>query len=99
MNMLNQDGFIFELVTFGSQIELMILVLVDLLGLSVFSEKSSENSLSSHPKNFGGHSGFTGTSSFTGTGVSTSSLFFQVSSGSGARVHNLGLFHDKTILD
>lgn len=80
--MLNQDSFIFELVTFASEIELMILVLIDFLRLSVFSEESSEHSLSSHPEHLGGHSGFTGTSSLTGTSVSSSSFLFQVSSGS-----------------
>ena len=56
MNVFNQDSFIFELVTFRGKVELMILVLVDFLRLSVFSQKSSKDSLSSHPENFGGHS-------------------------------------------
>ena len=45
--MLNQDSFVFELVTLAGKVELMIsvlnilLMLVNLFGLSVFSEKSS----------------------------------------------------------
>ena len=55
---------------------------VDLFGLSILSQKSSKDSLSAHPEDFRGHSALTGTSSFTHAGVTTSSLFFEVSSGS-----------------
>lgn len=48
-----------------------LLMLIDLLGGSVFSEESSENSLSSHPEDLNGHSGVSGTFSLTGTSVST----------------------------
>ena len=45
--MLNQDSFVFKLITLAGKVELvislinMILVLVDLFGLSILSEKSS----------------------------------------------------------
>ena len=80
--MLNQDSFIFELVTFAGKVKFVILVLVNLFGFSVFSEESSEHSLSAHPKNFSRHSGFSGTFSLTSATMSASSLFFQISSSS-----------------
>lgn len=46
---LDQDALVLELVTLGCQVEVVVDVLGDLLGLSVFSEESSEHSLSSHP--------------------------------------------------
>ena len=45
----NQDSLVLELVTLGGKVEMMIDVSVDLLGLSIFLEKSSEDSLSTHP--------------------------------------------------
>merc|ERR1719475_12679 len=71
---LNKNGLIFELVTLGSKIEVMINVGSDLLSLSIFSKESSENSLSSHPENLNWHSCVSGTLSFTETGMSSLSL-------------------------
>ena len=97
--MFNQDGFILELVTLAGEVELVVLVLVNLFGFSVFSEEVSEHSLSAHPEDLGGHSSLSGTSSFTSASVSTSSFLFQVSSSSRARVHLHGFFHDETVFD
>ena len=58
----------------------MVQSTIDLLGGSVLSEQSSEDSLSSDPEDFGGHSAFSGTSPLTETGVSSSSLGLSVSS-------------------
>ena len=68
---LDQNGFVLELVTLGAEIEMMVDVLGDLLGFSVLLEKSSEDSLSSHPENLGWHSGVGGTLSLTETVVSS----------------------------
>jgi len=68
---LDKNGLVFELVTFSSKIEMMINVGGDLLGLSILSKKSSEDSLSSHPDDLGWHSGVSGTLSFTETIMST----------------------------
>jgi len=67
----NQDGFVLELVTLGAEIEMMVDVLRDFLGFSIFFEKSSENSLSSHPEDLGRHSCVSGTLSLTETVVSS----------------------------
>ena len=73
-NSLNQDGFVLELVTLGSKIKFVVKSSVDLLGSSILSQEPSEDSLSSNPEDFGGHSGLSGTSLFTGTGVSAESF-------------------------
>ena len=80
----NEDFFIFELVTLGGQVELVIELGIDLSLFSVFFEESSEDTLPSDPEDLGGHSGVLATSSLTTTGVSAPSLFFESSSGSGS---------------
>ena len=49
----------------------MIDILADFLSFSVLLEKSSEDSLSSHPQDLGGHSCVSGTSSLTSALMST----------------------------
>jgi hypothetical protein len=68
---LDEHSLVLVEVTLGSKVEVMVNVLGDLLGISVFSEKSSQDSLSSHPQNLLGHSGVLGTLSLTMAGVST----------------------------
>ena len=68
---LDQNGFVLELVTLGAEVEMMVDVLGDLLGFSVLLEKSSEDSLSSHPEDLRRHSGVGGTLSLTETVVSS----------------------------
>ena len=67
----NQNVLVLEQVTLGGKVEMMVDVLVDLLGFSILSKKSSEDSLSSHPKDLSWHSGVGGTLSLTITGVSS----------------------------
>ena len=68
---LNQDVLVLVHVTLGSKVEIMVDILVDLLGFSILSKKSSEDSSSSHPENLTWHSGVGGTLSLTVTGVSS----------------------------
>lgn len=95
----DQDFLVLELVTFGGKVESVVDVLVDLLGFSVFSEQSSQNTLSSDPQNFFWHTGVQCTLSFTCAGVSTKSLLFEVKSCSGSGVDLDASLHDETILD
>jgi hypothetical protein len=67
----DQHGFVLELVTLGSEVEVMIDILGDLLGFSIFLKKSSKNSLSSHPEDLTWHSCVSGTLSLTHTVVSS----------------------------
>ena len=95
---LDKNGLVLELVTLGSKVEMMIDAGGDLLGLSILSEKSSKNSLSSHPEDLNWHSCVSGTLSLTETGMSSLSLglMHSLASGSGVDV-DLSL-HDETIV-
>ena len=79
---LNQNVLVLELVTLGGEIEVMIDILGNLLGLSILSKKSPKNSLSSHPEDLGWHSCVFGTLSLTSSGMSTLSLGLMHSSDS-----------------
>lgn len=83
----NQDTLVLELVTFGTQVEVMVDFLADLLGVSILSEKSSQNSLSSHPEDFLGHSGVLSSLSLTVTTMSSLSFGFMISLYSSFGVH------------
>ena len=82
LNCLNQDFLIFEPITLGKHVKSVIQMFVDFSLFSVFSQKSSKNSLSSHPKNFFRHSSILSTSSFTYSHVSSFSFFFMPFKGS-----------------
>ena len=68
---LDQYVLVLEEVTLGGEVEVMVDILGDLLGLSVLSQKSSQDSLSPHPENLSWHSGVGGTLSLTIAGVSS----------------------------
>ena len=67
----DQNVLVLEQVTLRSNVEMMVDVLVDLLGFSIFLKKSSEDSLSSHPDDLRRHSCVLGTLSLTITRVSS----------------------------
>ena len=94
---LNENGLVLEEVTLGANVEVMIDILGDLLGLSVLTEKSTEDSLATHPKDLNGHTGVLGTLSLTETGVSSLSLGLVHSLATRARVHMDGSLDDETI--
>ena len=96
---LNQDGLVLELVTLGSEVEVMIDLLGDFLGLSVLSEESSKNSLSSHPLDLDWESGVLGTSSLSVSLMSALSLSLVDSLDSGSRVDLDLSLHDESILN
>ena len=77
----------------------MVDILRDLLSLSILLEKSSKNSLSSHPKNLAWHSCISGTLSLTNTRVSALSLGLMDSLNSRLGVHVNVLSNNKTILE
>ena len=71
---LDQHGLVLELVTLGSDVEVVVDILGDLLGLSVLLEQSSQDSLSSHVEHLGWHTGVSGSSSLSLALVSALSL-------------------------
>lgn len=99
MNSLDQDSLVLVLVTLGVQVELMVQSLVDLAGLAVLAQESSQRSLSADPKDLDGESSIPSTSSLTDASVSASSLGILVNSRSSARVDGDCLLDDETILN
>ena len=74
-------------------------VLVDLVGISVLLEKTTENAHAADPQNLAGHTGVLGTSSLTETGVSTKALGLESLASSVTGVDNWRLADDETILN
>lgn len=95
---LNKDGLVLVEVTLGGEVEVMVDILGDLLGLTVFAKKSAEDSLAAHPEDLDRHTGASLTSSLTSAGVAASALGLEVSLAAGARVHLHLTSHDETIL-
>lgn len=94
---LNENGLVLEEITLGSKIEVMVDILGDLLGFSIFTEKSTKDSLAAHPKDLDGHTGVLGTLSLTETVVSSLSLGLVNSLATGARVHVNGSLNNESI--
>lgn len=96
-DVLDQSSLVLEGVTLGSQVQVVVQVLVNLAGVSVFSQQSSQNSQSSHPKDLGRHTGVSSTLSLTVTHVSTVTLGLGMSSSSRSGVNGHWLLNDGTV--
>lgn len=94
---LDENVLVLVEVTFSSHVEGVVKSTVDLLGVSITSEKSSEDSLSAHPDEFGGHTGVSGSLSATGTSVTSSTDGGVPSLCSGARVDADLTSHDEVV--
>ena len=99
MNSFDQQTLVCELVTLGSQVEVMVNIFADLLGVSILPQQSSQNSLSSHPENLLGHSGVLSSTSFTMATMSSLSSGFMEGLYSGFRVHVQLSSHYQSILE
>lgn len=95
---LHKNVLVFELVTLCTEVELVVDVLVDLLGVSVLLEESTENAGSADSKDLGGHTGLSSTLSVTSTLMATLSLLGLVSLNTGTGVHGDLSLNDDTIL-
>lgn len=94
---LNENGLVLVEVTLGANIEVMVDILGDFLSLSVLLEKSSEDSLTSHPEDLDRHTGVLLTLSLTEAVVSALPLGLMHSLDAGSRVHVDVSLQDKTI--
>ena len=99
VDVLHKDTLVLEDVTLGLHVEDVVKVTVDLAGLTVLAQETTENTLTTHPDDGGGHTGLGGTLTLTGTGVTTSTLGSELLAVTEKRVHGLGLLDDETILD
>ena len=68
---LNQDILVLELVTLGGEVEFVVHFSVDLLGLTISLEESSEDASSSHPEDLLRHTGVAATLSASSAIVAT----------------------------
>jgi hypothetical protein len=94
---LHQDVLVLELVTLGSEVKLVVDVLVDLLGVTVLLEETSKNASSTHLQDLWGHTCAHGTSTVTGTSMATLALLGLVFLYAAAGVHLVLTSDDKTI--
>lgn len=72
-------------------------MLIDLAGLSVLSQQSTENPLATHPDNTGRHTSLGSTLSLTRAGVSSLSPGGVSFADTEARMHDGGLLDDEAI--
>jgi len=86
-------------ITFGTNIELVVQMLVDLFLLTVLAKKAAKNTQAAHPKNLGGHSCFTSTTALASTCVTALALGIKVLADSRTGMHLDRLAIDETIFD
>src|SRR5579871_5252659 len=72
-------------------------MLIDLACLSVLSQQSTQDPLSSHPNNTGWHSSLGSTLSLTRTGMSTLSLGSVCLTNAESGMHHRGFLDDETV--
>lgn len=96
---LNQHTLVLVHVTFAFDVELVVDVTVDLLLLTVLLQKTTEDALTTHPQNLCRHTSLAGSAPLSGSAVTTLPLGGQVLADAGARVDNLRLADDKSVLD
>jgi hypothetical protein len=96
---LNKDVLVLELVTLGTQVQLVVHLAVNLLLLSIPTEQSTEDTKASHPEDLLGHTGVLGTLSLTGTLMATLALGLSPCLCARARVSSDDLSHDQSVLN
>lgn len=94
----HQDVLVLELVTLGTEVELVVDVLVDLLGVTVLPEEATEDTGAADGEHLGGHTRISATLTVTGTLMATLALFGLVSLDTGAGVHGDLASDDEAIL-
>jgi len=99
MDRLHKHLLILELVTLSGCIQFVVQVSIDLFGLSILAEKTSQNSLATHPKYLERHTCVHGTLSLSVTGVATLGFCQQVSLVTRLGVHGVGCTAAQARLD
>ena len=83
---LHQDTLVLEHVTLGLQVQLVVKMTINLLGLTVTLEETPQNTHPFHPHFFLGHSGILGTFPLTVTGMTALATSFGVVTNTGPRM-------------
>lgn len=99
MNVFHQHSFVFEHISLGFHVQNMVQVIVDLLGLTVFSKQPSEHSHASHPDGLFRHTCIGGTFPLTITAMPSLLSGFVCLANASTTMDNLRLLDDQTIFD
>lgn len=98
-NVLHQSALVLESVTLSLQVEIVVQVLVDLLGITVLLQQITQDSDTAHPQDFLRHSGISGTTTLTESSVTTFATGLSFDASTEARVDLSWLLDDQTVLD
>ena len=98
MDGLDKDVLVLVHVTLGTGVHAMVHVLVDLLGVTIPTEQSTENASAAHPDELGRHTGVAGTLPASGTVVATLThgCLMGLRAGAGMDLHLSA--HNKSVL-
>ena len=99
MDSLDENVLVLELVTLGSEVELVVHLAIDLLLVSISLEEATEHAKTAHPDDLLGHTGVAGTLSLSSALMATLALGLSPSLAAGARVGSDDLPHDESVLD
>jgi len=97
VNGLQQDTLVLELVTLGMQVESVVDVLINFLGITHLMKEAAEHTDTAHPDHLEGKTGVRSTTTLTGTSVTPLALRLIALPHPVPRVNNSGLLHDETI--
>jgi len=98
VDVVHQDSFVFEDVTLGFHVQGVVEMPVDLASLTVLSQQPTQDTLTSHPKDLGGHTGLSGTLSLTRASVTSLGLGGMHGTCACTRVNGDGPLEDESIL-
>jgi len=98
VNGLKQDTLVLELVTLGMEVEGVVDVLINFLGVTHLVEETTEHTDATHPEHLEGETRIGGTTTLTSTGVTSLALGLIALPHSVSRVNNGRLLHNKPIL-
>jgi hypothetical protein len=96
---LHEVALVFELVALGFEVELVVHVLVDLLGVTVSAEEATENTHAAGPDKLLGHAGLLGSLALTNATVAAKGFHGKAFVRSRAGVHLLRLWVDHLVFD
>merc|ERR1719394_1435046 len=99
VDVLHEDTLVLESVTLGLQVQLVIQVAINLLGLPISLKQPPENTHPHDPHSLLGGSGILGTLALSETSVPSLPACFVVLANAGPGVDSNRLLDDKTILD
>ena len=99
VNLLNQHTLRLVTVTLGQSVEVSIHVLVNLAGITVLAEQSTEHTNTTHPEQLLRNTGVHGSVTLTVTSVVTTGLRLVTNVHTSTRVHQVVLLHDHSVLD